>query len=131
MVRADRELDVRDRTLREEHPGAVGLRHEAHRLSELGDAVGALEVHERLLAGRVRALGENHPQVLVTRHNHAGRRWDAGDKAGALAAYEQLLADMVRVLGENHPDTRWTRRVLTNRQNEADDDGGPSNGQRP
>ncbi|MEU2247318.1 tetratricopeptide repeat protein [Streptomyces sp. NPDC019224] len=119
VARAFRELDVRDRTLREEAPGTVDLRHEAHRLRELGDAAGALEVHERLLAARVDALGADHPQVLVTRFNHAGHIWEAGDEAGALAAYEQILADMVRVLGEDHPETRWTRNVLTIRRNKA------------
>lgn len=124
-VRANRELDVRDRVLREEAPGTAGLRHEAHRLRELGDAAGALEVHARLLAARAEALGEDHPHVLVTRFNHAGHVWEAGDTTGALTAYEQVLADMVRVLGEDHPDTRWTRNVLTIRRNKAEGDPGP------
>ncbi|MGW2474518.1 tetratricopeptide repeat protein [Streptomyces sp. NPDC001665] len=120
MGRANRELDVRDRVLREEDSGTLDLRHEAHRLRELGDAKGALEVHGRLLAARAEALGGDHPQVLVTRFNHAGHRWEAGDRAGALTAYEQVLADMVRVLGEDDTDTQWTRKVLASRKNEAE-----------
>ncbi|MFC8538408.1 tetratricopeptide repeat protein [Streptomyces sp. NPDC057249] len=120
VARANRELDVRDRVLRQEDPGTAGLRHEAHRLRELGDADGALEVHARLLAARTDALGADDPHVLVTRFNHAGHMWEAGDKAGALAAYEEVLADMVRVLGEDDPDTRWTRNVLTTRRNKAE-----------
>ena len=119
-ARAYRELDVRDRVLREERPETVDLRHEAHRLRELGDAVGALEVHGRMLAARADALGADHPHVLITRLNHAGHQWEAGDEAGALAAYEQLLADMVRVLGEDHPHTRWTRKVLGTRRGGAE-----------
>ncbi|MCX0243534.1 tetratricopeptide repeat protein [Streptomyces drozdowiczii] len=120
VARAYRELDVRDRTLREEAPETVGLRHEAHRLRELGDATAALEVHGRLLAARADALGADHPQVLITRFNHAGHLWEAGDRAGALAAYEEVLADMVRVQGEDHTDTQWTRKVLASRKNEAE-----------
>ncbi|NEC63690.1 tetratricopeptide repeat protein [Streptomyces sp. SID9727] len=120
MARARRELDVRDRVLREEAPETLDLRHEAHRLRELGDAAGALEVHARMLAARTDALGADHPHVLITRFNHAGHVWEAGDEAGALSAYEEVLADMVRVLGEDHPDTRWTRNVLTIRRGKAE-----------
>ncbi|MFK0098596.1 tetratricopeptide repeat protein [Streptomyces sp. NPDC091040] len=119
--RANRELDVRDRVLREQDSATLDLRHEAHRLRELGDPEGALEVHGRLLAARAEALGGDHPDVLVTRFNHAGHRWEAGDRAGALMAYEQVLADMVRVLGEDDPSTRWTRNVLASRKKEVED----------
>ncbi|WP_260696741.1 tetratricopeptide repeat protein [Streptomyces sp. 130] len=121
VARANRELDVRDQVLREEDPETVDLRFEAHRLRELGDAAGALEVHARLLAARADALGSDHPHVLTTRFNHAGHLWEAGDRTGALAAYEKVLADMVRVLGEDHPDTRWTRNVLTSRRSKAEE----------
>lgn len=120
VARANRELDVRDQVLRQEAPETVDLRFEAHRLRELGDAAGALEVHARLLAARTDALDADHPHVLITRFNHAGHIWEAGDKAGALAAYEEVLADMVRVLGEDDPDTQWTRKVLRIRREKAE-----------
>ncbi|MGC5410885.1 hypothetical protein ACPXCX_45390, partial [Streptomyces sp. DT225] len=69
VARANRELDVRDQVVRQEAPETADLRFEAHRLRELGDAAGALEVHARLLAARADALGADHPQVLVTRFN--------------------------------------------------------------
>lgn len=77
---AEKELDKRDRALREEHPDTVALRHRAHHLSEIGDLVGAVEISEQLLADRVRVLGEDHPQVLTTRLNLANLRGRAGTR---------------------------------------------------
>ncbi|MFF4472283.1 tetratricopeptide repeat protein [Streptomyces sp. NPDC001599] len=120
FARAEKELDKRDRTLREEHPDTVALRHQAHYLSETGDLAGALEISEQLLAERVRALGPDHPQVLTTRHNLANLRGRAGDAAGAADAFERLALDMERVHGADFVYTVQSRRAAVRWREEAD-----------
>ncbi|MET9351041.1 hypothetical protein [Streptomyces termitum] len=119
FARAERELDERDRTLREEHPDTVALRHRAHYLSETGDLAGALEVSERMLAERIRALGEDHPHVLATRHNLATLRGRAGDAAGAAEELERLALDMERVHGADYVYTRTALRAAAHWRKEA------------
>ncbi|MBA0049512.1 tetratricopeptide repeat protein [Streptomyces sp. AJS327] len=131
LKRAERELDKRDRALREEPPDSVALRHRAHYLSEIGDLAGAVELSEQRLAGRVRALGEDHPQVLTTRHNLANLRGRAGDVAGAAAEFEQLALDMERVHGPDYVYTteaqraaaRWREKAEGDARNTEDDNG--------
>ncbi|MFD7736602.1 hypothetical protein ACFV6F_40290 [Kitasatospora phosalacinea] len=120
LRRAERELDIRDRTLREEHPDTVALRHRAHYLSETGDFAGALEVSEQLLAERVRALGEDDPHVLVTRHNLAALRGRAGDAAGAAEEFERLALDMERVHGADDAHAAAARRAAVRWREEAE-----------
>jgi thioredoxin-like negative regulator of GroEL len=67
----------------------------------------AEELGKRVLDARVEALGDNHPETLVSMSNLAmvynsqGRREEAGD----------LMAEVIRrqsssrQLGENHPST--------------------------
>ncbi|QNS02274.1 tetratricopeptide repeat protein [Streptomyces xanthii] len=123
FAQAEKELDRRDRTLREEHPDTVALRHRAHYLSETGDLAGAVDLSQRLLAERVRALGEDHPQVLTTRHNLANLRGRAGDAAGAAEAFERLARDMERVHGADYIDTVMSRRAAVRWREEADGGG--------
>ncbi|RKN44820.1 tetratricopeptide repeat protein [Streptomyces hoynatensis] len=120
FAQAERELDRRDRVLREEHPDTTALRHRAHYLSEIGDLAGAVDVSEQLLAARVRALGEDHPQVLTTRHNLANLRGRAGDAAGAAEAFERLALDMERVHGAGHTNTVASRRAAVRWREEAE-----------
>ncbi|WP_228180172.1 tetratricopeptide repeat protein [Streptomyces anulatus] len=120
FARAEKELDVRDRVLREEHPDTVALRHRAHYLSEIGDLAGAVEVSEQLLADRLQALGEDHPQVLTTRHNLAILRGRAGDAAGAAEALERLVPDMERVHGTDFIYTVLSRRAAVRWREEAE-----------
>lgn len=119
---AEKELDKRDRALREEHPDTVALRHRAHHLSEIGDLVGAVEISEQLLADRVRVLGEDHPQVLTTRLNLANLRGRAGDAAGAAEAFERLVLDMERVHGADFVYTVVSQRAAVRWREEADSD---------
>lgn len=118
--RAEKELDKRDRALREEHPDTAALRHRAHYLSEIGDLAGAVEISEQLLAERVRALGEDHPQVLTTRHNLANLRGRAGDAAGAAEAFERLALDMERVHGPDFIYTVVSQRAAVRWREEAE-----------
>ncbi|WP_234322394.1 tetratricopeptide repeat protein [Streptomyces sp. NRRL B-24720] len=119
---AEKELDKRDRALREEHPDTVALRHRAHYLSEIGDLAGAVEISEQLLADRVRVLGEDHPQVLTTRLNLANLRGRAGDAAGAAEAFERLVLDMERVHGADFIYTVVSQRAAVRWREEADSD---------
>ncbi|WP_199551674.1 tetratricopeptide repeat protein [Streptomyces sp. N35] len=120
VAQAEKELDKRDRALREEHPDTVELRHRAHYLSEIGDLAGAVEISEKLLAERVRALGEDHPQVLTTRHNLANLRGRSGDAAGAAEAFERLVLDMERVHGADYIYTVVSRRAAVRWREEAE-----------
>ncbi|MER7172901.1 tetratricopeptide repeat protein [Streptomyces mesophilus] len=120
FAQAEKELDTRDRALREEHPDTAALRHRAHYLSEIGDLAGAVEISEQLLAERVRALGEDHPQVLTTRHNLANLRGRSGDAAGAAEAFERLALDMQRVHGADYIYTSQARRAAARWRQEAD-----------
>lgn len=119
-ARAQKELDKRDRVLREEHPDTTALRHLAHYRRETGDMPGAVEASEQLLAEQVRALGEDHPHVLTTRHNLANLRGEAGDAPGAAQALEQLVADMLRVHGPDHPYTGSAQRNLVHWREKAE-----------
>ncbi|MGV9915100.1 tetratricopeptide repeat protein [Streptomyces tendae] len=123
FARAEKELDKRDRALREEHPDTLALRHRAHYLSEIGDLTGAVRISEQMLAERVRALGEDHPHVLTTRHNLANLRGRAGDAAGAAEAFERLVLDMERVHGADYIYTVLSRRAAVRWREEADGGG--------
>ncbi len=79
---------------------------------EAGDPAGAATATEELLADRVRVLGPDHPNTLITRNNQARWRGKTGDAPGAAAAFEELLAEMLRVLGPDHPNTLTTRNNL-------------------
>ncbi|MEU8004404.1 tetratricopeptide repeat protein [Catellatospora sp. NPDC049111] len=76
---------------------------------QAGDAARAAGAYEQLLTDRLRVLGPDHPDTLVTRSNIAYWQGAAGDPAGAAEAFEQLLTDRLRVLGPDHPSTLTTR----------------------
>ncbi|MFF9870470.1 tetratricopeptide repeat protein [Streptomyces sp. NPDC013953] len=72
----------------------------------------ATEHLHRAVAGRVRVLGEDHPETLTSRSNLAMAYEWAGDLSRAIPLYERTLADSVRVLGEDHPYTLASRNNL-------------------
>jgi len=45
----------------------------------LGDLDGARELHEQVLAGRRRVLGDHHPDTLMSRNNLAAVRRELGE----------------------------------------------------
>jgi hypothetical protein len=51
------------------------------------------------LEDRLRILGPDHPDTLITRGNLAYWQGEAGDIAGAATASQELLTDQLRVLG--------------------------------
>lgn len=61
---------------------------------------------------RLRVLGPDHLDTLVTRHHLAYWSGHAGDPTAAADALADLLADTVRVLGPDHPTTLTTRHDL-------------------
>src|SRR5262249_50748286 len=73
--------------------------------SERGAFQAAGAVRGRVLAGRGRILGEEHPATLTAMANLAQSLWARGDVAGARALQEQVLARSRRILGDEHPDT--------------------------
>ncbi len=66
------------------------------------------EVYE----GRVRDLGPDHPQTLLSRDNIAYAYGFAGRIDEAIGLYEQNFTDRERVLGSGHPQTLLSRNTL-------------------
>ncbi len=71
----------------------------------LGDALGARELHEEVLAVCCRVLGEEHPDTLTSMNNLAESLRALGDALGAWELHREALAARRRVLGEEHPAT--------------------------
>jgi Tfp pilus assembly protein PilF len=69
----------------------------------VGDAEGAVKLHERTLELRRELLGSHHPDVAESLNNLAGLRADAGD----LVAASELLLEALEIdrssLGPTHP----------------------------
>ena len=74
-----------------------------------GDPAAARDLLAELLPMRVRVLGPEHPDTLLTRSGLA--RWigEAGDAVAARDLLAALLPVRERVLGPEHPDTLTTR----------------------
>ncbi len=70
-----------------------------------GRATEARAFDEATLAVRRRALGEEHPDTLMSMNNLAETLRDLGDTSRARELHETALAVRRRVLGEEHPDT--------------------------
>jgi Tetratricopeptide repeat len=64
---------------------------------------------EQNLAERLRTLGPDHPDTLVSRNNLATAHQRAGRLAEAIPLYEQILAERLTVLSADHPDTLVSR----------------------
>ena len=67
---------------------------------------------EQILTDRVRILGNDHPDTLISRDNLAGAYESNGRLNEAITLYEQTLADSTRILGNDHPDTLIVRNNL-------------------
>jgi Tetratricopeptide repeat len=72
----------------------------------VGEAVGQ---SRRLLEDRVRVLGPDHRDTLVTRNNLATWLAQSGQVGEAVGQFRQLLEDQARVLGPDHRETFITR----------------------
>lgn len=67
---------------------------------------------EQILTDRVRILGNDHPDTLISRDNLAGAYEADGRFNEAITLYEQTLADSTRILGNDHPNTLASRNNL-------------------
>ena len=67
---------------------------------------------EQILTDRVRILGNDHPDTLISRDNLAGAYEADGRFNEATTLYEQTLADSTRILGNDHPSTLASRNNL-------------------
>ncbi len=77
-----------------------------------GDADGASDAYQTLLAGRRHHLGDEHPFTLSSMERLAGARARCGDEQGARRLTEECIAIRIRVSGPDHPDTVDARRSL-------------------
>jgi len=75
-------------------------------------SLGAVALHEQVLADRERVLGPEHPDTLAARNNLALAYQTAGRTDEAIALHERALADRERVLGPEHPGTLNSRSNL-------------------
>ena len=88
---------------------ALGLAFELAVLyDEQGKYDEAKAMHERVLAGKERTLGADHPDTLATVHSLATVLKQQGKLDEAKAMYERALAGQERTLGADHPDTLKT-----------------------
>ena len=92
-------------------------------LKNQGEHARAVGHFQRALAYRVRVLGEDHPDTLISRSYLAGAYQAAGDPGRAITLYEQILATSMRTLGLDHPDTLLYRSVLAGAFLDAGDPG--------
>ncbi|GIF48202.1 tetratricopeptide repeat protein [Asanoa ferruginea] len=88
-------------------------------LREAGLVAAAVDYWQHLLDRARHAMGSDHPDTLVVRHNMGLSRGAAGDPTGAIAELGTLVEDRLRVLGRHHPDTLEARNALANWQGEA------------
>ncbi|WP_405554021.1 FxSxx-COOH system tetratricopeptide repeat protein [Streptomyces sp. NBC_01171] len=68
-----------------------------------------------------RALGNDHPDTLISRNNLANAYQGSGDAIRAIELHEQNLEDFARVLGPDHPHTFITRSNLANAYQDVGD----------
>ncbi|MFE1228064.1 tetratricopeptide repeat protein [Streptomyces sp. NPDC058745] len=89
--------------------------------NEQGQTWHAVADLERALDDRVRLLGEDQPDTLLSRNNLAVAYERAGHLSRAIQLHEQTLADRVRLLGEDHPDCLLSRNNLAHAHESAGD----------
>ncbi|KAK6356045.1 hypothetical protein TWF718_000419 [Orbilia javanica] len=83
-----------------------------HKIAEIFSSQGnykeAMEWHERVLAGREKTLGKDHPETLKVVNDIAWVLSYQGKYDEALQWYERALIGRESVLGKDHPDTLIT-----------------------
>ena len=100
----ERVIEVRRRTLGEEHPDTLTSMHNlAATLYEQGDLAGARQLHKLVLEGRRRILGEEHTDTLSSMNYLARMLRAEGDLEGAHKLLERALEGCRRILGEDLP----------------------------
>ncbi|MFC1436375.1 FxSxx-COOH system tetratricopeptide repeat protein [Streptacidiphilus sp. N1-3] len=74
-------------------------------LEKTGDHRGAAKLDRFVLDGRIRTLGENHPQTLITANNLALDLREAGLLNEACEAQQRVVSLHRNALGDDHPQT--------------------------
>ena len=75
---------------------------------ESGQISRAIDIHSYLLNDLRTDLDDNHPNILITRHNLATRFADIGRFEEAIEQLEDVLVQRKKVLSADHPDTLTT-----------------------
>ncbi|MGW5741282.1 tetratricopeptide repeat protein [Amycolatopsis sp. NPDC003861] len=84
--------------------------------------VGQAADYFRLLSeASAKAVGVDHVDTLVSRHEFAYWHGQSGDPEGAITALEQVFADMVRILGPDSPQALLTRSNIARSRGMASD----------
>ena len=86
-----------------------------------GNSVAACGLARRVLDGRVRGLGPEHPSTVVARQNLAYLTGAAGDAAAARDQFAALLPVVERVFGPEYPNTLSVRDSLADWTGKAGD----------
>ncbi|WP_165615872.1 FxSxx-COOH system tetratricopeptide repeat protein [Parafrankia irregularis] len=81
-------------------------------LQDHGQLLAAIDLFERTLTDRERALGADHPETLASRNNLAYAYLTVGRVEEAINLFERTLTDRERVLGADHPETLFSRSNL-------------------
>ncbi len=116
----ERVVEVRKRTLGEEHPDTLrSIYSLAISYRDVGRPQEALELAERVVEARKRTLGEEHPNTLRSMHSLAMIYSMAGRGQEALELVERVVEAMKRTLGEEDPDTLRSMHNLAARYGEA------------
>ncbi|KAI5788600.1 hypothetical protein FPQ18DRAFT_262130 [Pyronema domesticum] len=101
-------LEVRRRTLGEEHPDTLcSMQNLANTYGELGGRLKEVqELEEKVLEVRRRTLGEEHPHTLSSMQNLANTYKELGGRLKEVQELEEKVLEVRRrTLGEEHPDT--------------------------
>ncbi|MEU4309903.1 serine/threonine-protein kinase [Streptomyces rochei] len=73
-------------------------------LGGAGEHAESARLHAELAVDRVRLLGPDHYDSLLSRHLHAYELGQAGEHSEAARLLAEVAADWVRVVGPDHPD---------------------------
>jgi formylglycine-generating enzyme required for sulfatase activity len=74
-------------------------------LSQRGDCAAAEPLCRRVVAGREKALGPDHPDTVTSVHNLALLLYSQGDYDSAHALFRRAVAGFEQSLGSDHDDT--------------------------
>jgi hypothetical protein len=86
-----------------------GLKRIADYIGQRGNYAGAMDLLRKIVDGRQRTLGADHPRTLASRNSLADLTGKAGDAVGARDQFAALLPVLERMLGADHRITVATR----------------------
>ncbi|MFI6812584.1 tetratricopeptide repeat protein [Nonomuraea sp. NPDC050328] len=99
--------DLADPRLRAATQGVLAIAHQ--RAGHLDEAI---ELYEEVLEGQTRALGDDHPEAVITRHELALAYQQAGRLPEAIALLEHVVRADEALHGPDHPTTVEARDAL-------------------